>query len=563
MKKTTLFSTALLFICLVLGTKSMRAQTCTVTIGYTQGTNGQINFTGLGSPSTFTTNYYWYMPGSSNPTFQGQGSGFLNPSVTYSANGVYSVTFGMYSAAPLCSVNITQTISVTSITTTPPCTLAINYSPATTSASCNGSATVVNSGNMCGAVTYTWSTGATGASITGLCAGSSYSVAASSISGVNCCSFAVGVVNIPTVTPICNLNANFNWTQSANGGVNFNNTTTNSNSGTTYSWAFGDGGTSTNTSPAHTYTANGVYSVTLTANNNSSPACIDTQVYSVLVNSYCNLAAGFTYVSGSNGYVNFTNTTTGASAPTGYSWSFGDATGSSQMSPTHTYANNGTYTVTLTVTNYSTVPTCSSTVSQVINISNTNTCTANASFSCAPTGTAQYWNAFPTVPSNITAATWYWGDGNTSNTLYTSHTYSAAGMYSICLSVTVSCGSTATFCQGYNIFRSQQDMSMVYLNVVDPNAPTAIKNNSSENISYSVYPNPNNGSFNLKGLANGPVNISVYNVVGKLVYQAETSSANGSLVKDVEMDGITNGVYFIKINSGNKTVTTKMILENK
>jgi PKD repeat protein len=561
MKKITLFSTALLFICLFMGVKNLKAQTCTVSINYTQGANGLINFTGVGAPSTFTTNYFWSLPGSSSPTFGGSGSGFLNPSVTYSVNGTYTVTFGMFSAAPLCSVNITQTISVTSVSTTPPCTLQVNYVGASTNTNCNGSATVANTGNMCGATTYTWSTGATGSSISGLCAGSSYTVIASSPAGVNCCSVAVGVVNIPTVATICNLNANFNWTQSANGNVNFNNTTTNANGGTTYSWAFGDGGTSTSTSPSHNYPTNGVYSVTLTANNNTSPACVDVQVYTINVSSYCNINAGFTYVSGSNGFVSFNNTTTGTTGPTGYSWAFGDNTSSTSMSPGHTYALNGTYTVILTVTGFSTNPTCSDTAKQIITISNTNTCTANASFSCAPTGTAQYWNAFPTVPSNITAASWSWGDGNTSNTLYTSHSYSAAGTYSICLSVTVSCGATATFCQGVAIFRSSQDMSMYYINVVDPNAPTAIKNNNAETLHYSVYPNPNNGSFNLKGLKNGPVSISIFNVVGKLVYQTETNSINGSLAKDVEFDGVANGVYFLKINSDNKVVTSKMILE--
>jgi len=41
----------------------------------------------------------------------------------------------------------------------------------------------------------------------------------------------------------------------------------NSTNATSYSWAFGDGGTSTESAPAHTYTAAGSYTVTLTAKN--------------------------------------------------------------------------------------------------------------------------------------------------------------------------------------------------------------------------------------------------------------------------------------------------------
>jgi hypothetical protein len=46
--------------------------------------------------------------------------------------------------------------------------------------------------------------------------------------------------------------------------------------------------------------------------------------------------------------VTFTNTSTGASA---YSWDFGDFTNSSTSAPTHAYAANGSYTVTLTAIN--------------------------------------------------------------------------------------------------------------------------------------------------------------------------------------------------------------------
>lgn len=48
--------------------------------------------------------------------------------------------------------------------------------------------------------------------------------------------------------------------------------------------------------------------------------------------------------------VSFTNASTG-SGPLSYAWDFGDQNTSTQQDPTHTYAANGTYVVTLTVTN--------------------------------------------------------------------------------------------------------------------------------------------------------------------------------------------------------------------
>jgi hypothetical protein len=190
-------------------------------------------------------------------------------------------------------------------------------------------------------------------------------------------------------------------------------------------------------------------------------------------------------------------------------------------------------------------------------------CVANATFSMSPSGTPQVWNAFPLFPANVTAAQWYWGDGSVSNNLYTIHTYSAAGMYSICLSVTVSCGATAGYCTSYNIYRSADDMNVITVNVINPSS-VGINNQSAEELNYSISPNPNNGSFhlNLNGLGSGNVNISVYNLVGKLVYQSDNNSNNGALVKDIQLNDAASGVYFIKVASDDKVTTKKVVIEN-
>ncbi|MDP6877212.1 MAG: PKD domain-containing protein [Candidatus Marinimicrobia bacterium] len=60
--------------------------------------------------------------------------------------------------------------------------------------------------------------------------------------------------------------ARFTYTVDADNGllVNFTNSSLNAD---TYSWGFGDGETSTDMSPSHTYAADGLYDVTLTATN--------------------------------------------------------------------------------------------------------------------------------------------------------------------------------------------------------------------------------------------------------------------------------------------------------
>ncbi|MBS1636522.1 MAG: M4 family metallopeptidase [Bacteroidetes bacterium] len=101
--------------------------------------------------------------------------------------------------------------------------------------------------------------------------------------------------------------------------VNFSNTTAN---GSTFKWVFGDGAVSTATNPAHTYTANGTYSVKLVATGCGTVTTKD----SVLKTSYitinaptsatgtgtsiCNSGAGVLTASGS-GVVNWYNAATG------------------------------------------------------------------------------------------------------------------------------------------------------------------------------------------------------------------------------------------------------------
>ncbi|MGH3412595.1 MAG: PKD domain-containing protein [Marmoricola sp.] len=120
---------------------------------------------------------------------------------------------------------------------------------------------------------------------------------------------------------------------------------------TQWSWTFGDGSTSNQENPSHTYTAAGTYKVTLQASNGvgSSSASASATVANAPAPKP---TAQFT-MSPSSGSapltVKFTDTSLGA--PTGWSWDFGDGTTSSVRSPSHTYKNPGSYTVTLTATN--------------------------------------------------------------------------------------------------------------------------------------------------------------------------------------------------------------------
>lgn len=115
----------------------------------------------------------------------------------------------------------------------------------------------------------------------------------------------------------------------------------------TREWDFGDGNTSANTNPSHTYTMAGTYTVKLTVRHEYS---IDTEEKIDYITVVDPVAADFT-ASPTKGMaplsVQFTDMSTGN--PGTWNWDFGDSSvGSTVQNPTHTYANGGNYSVTLT-----------------------------------------------------------------------------------------------------------------------------------------------------------------------------------------------------------------------
>ncbi|MCE3227390.1 MAG: alkaline phosphatase domain protein [Bacteroidetes bacterium] len=268
--------------------------------------------------------------------------------------------------------------------------------------------------------------------------------------------------------------------------------------------------------------------------------------------------AAFTHTVGLNGFVGFNNITTGSVMIC--NWNFGDGFVATGNPMSHTYANAGAYNVQLTVNDSGS--SCLKTTTLSVNVTSA-PCSANSNFTVVPTGTAQYWNVIPAYPWNITNALWNWGDGSTSNNLYSSHTYSTAGTYTLCLTATVSCGAISTTCNSYFINKGDNNMVMVNVNVVPPSPVTVgIRDSESENLIYAVYPNPNNGQFHVRvnGLKDGDAFIGLFNVVGELVYHTNGTVSNGELNKEINVEEIASGIYFMKVSTGEKTYTKKMII---
>jgi PKD repeat protein len=117
-----------------------------------------------------------------------------------------------------------------------------------------------------------------------------------------------------------------------------------------WSWDFGDGTTSTSQNPTHRYSSGGTYTVTLTVtdgggatDNTSRPIVVNQPPTASFVHSP-------KYPTTDN-LIQFTDQSTDPDGTVAsWSWDFGDGTTSTLRNPTHRYSDEGTYAVTLTVT---------------------------------------------------------------------------------------------------------------------------------------------------------------------------------------------------------------------
>ena len=120
-----------------------------------------------------------------------------------------------------------------------------------------------------------------------------------------------------------------------------------------WDWDFGDGtGTSTSQNPAYTYSADGTYSVTLTVTDgNGAGDSISKDVTVSAPASNVPPTASFTFTC-TDLDCTFVDASSDADGSVdSWSWDFGDGTGTSSLqNPAYTYSADGTYTVTLIVT---------------------------------------------------------------------------------------------------------------------------------------------------------------------------------------------------------------------
>ncbi|MBI3142044.1 MAG: PKD domain-containing protein, partial [Bacteroidetes bacterium] len=285
-----------------------------------------------------------------------------------------------------------------------------------------------------GSLTYAWDMGdntntstATNPSLT-YGADGSYTVEMIANSDQGCSDTASQAITIyPTPA------AAFTATEACQGdATEFTNGSTISNGSFSNRWEFGNGNTSTATNPTETYSAAGTYSVELLVG--TSNGCADSLTKSVTVNPLPKSI--FTANNMCYGDVmGLTNTSTGAGLS--YKWYYGDGNTSTSQLPSYTYANPGTYTVSLVVT---TNKGCTDSSSTSVTVANQPLAAFSVSNDCVHNGIT-FNNATSVACGAVSYYYWYYGDGSGDTLTSLSnpvHYYSAAGTYSVKLVIELS-----------------------------------------------------------------------------------------------------------------------------
>ncbi len=84
-----------------------------------------------------------------------------------------------------------------------------------------------------------------------------------------------------------------------------------------------------------------------------------------------------------------------------------------------------------------------------------------------------------------------------------------------------------------------------------------------EQVTLSVYPNPNNGQFTLTLQSNEPqsVNITLLNILGEVMEDSGNISIDGIFTKGYDLENLDAGIYFIRVNGDKGFLIQRIIKE--
>ncbi len=123
-------------------------------------------------------------------------------------------------------------------------------------------------------------------------------------------------------------------------------------------------------------------------------------------------------------------------------------------------------------------------------------------------------------------------------------------------------GTTESYGLGYsNIYLVKTIKNLTSGNSTDHIYFISEYKNSSDNGIY-VYPNPASDilSIFVKNNIEGNVNILVYDIYGKVIYQTLSGQTEKGSIITIDLNNFSNGIYFLSLKTPEKQITRKIII---
>ncbi|MCB0557647.1 MAG: PKD domain-containing protein [Lewinellaceae bacterium] len=327
-----------------------------------------------------------------------------------------------------------------------------------------------------------------------------------------------------------------------------------------WQWDFGDGNASDEQNPVHQYAADGIYEVSLAIT--TSAGCTSTTVQHICVGEGGvfpgpDCQAMFFFEQGQDDLNTFAFFDLSFGTADSWSWDFGDGNTSDEQNPVHTYADAGTYFVTLTIT----AGDCESTMAMLLftadDIWYNDACNALFLPLVIPDSNQVF---FLNLSSpDAVSFEWDFGDGGASTEFMVGHQYATGGSYNVSLTITTANGCTSTFTVTLNLngngLTGTPAFTLLNSAKDEPlTAGTAVK----------AYPNPVSSELavQLTQVEAGSYQLQLWTMNGQMVKQDfHELPASDKQTLLLNLDGLPAGLYWLKVQQPSGVQTLKIVKE--
>jgi hypothetical protein len=99
---------------------------------------------------------------------------------------------------------------------------------------------------------------------------------------------------------------------------------------------------------------------------------------------------------------------------------------------------------------------------------------------------------------------------------------------------------------------------------LNPSVGTNYNSNVDLKCKINIYPNPSNKYFNIsfQSSSKQTVELRIFNTLGEEVYFSKEENATGKFSKEINVERLHNGIYFVKFKAKERVFNTKIIVQH-